>query len=318
TCSSLLVKNWKMNSTVWIVDNYEEALAKNLVIVSLGLIINFINGMLVVTFFSNPMFSRDSRYILYIHLVINDMVYICLSVTLYVLTYVSPLVNSSLCCVLVVLGSTTFMITPLNLAGMSIERFIAICKPLHHAQICTPQRTYIFICLLWVIGTIPSLADIIILLLIQPISFFSSLVLCYPFSLFPSKAHKDRTTASQVIYMSLVWIILIYTYCRVLFTARKSVSKGSANKAQKTILLHGVQLLLCMLSYITPVLDMFLAPFFPVHRTKITFLNYLITNIMPRLLSPLIYGVRDQKFLKQMKEYFTCKVIIVKIVPSKL
>uniref|UniRef100_A0A671SPJ5 Olfactory receptor 4F6-like n=2 Tax=Sinocyclocheilus anshuiensis TaxID=1608454 RepID=A0A671SPJ5_9TELE len=310
--------NWKMNLTVWIVDSYEDALAKNLVIVCLGLVINFINGMLVVTFFSNPMFSRDSRYILYIHLVINDMLMICLSVTLYVLTYASQLVNASLCYTLVFLGTTTFMITPLNLAGMAIERFIAICKPLRHAQICTPERTYIFICLLWVIGVIPSLADITILLSVQPISLFRSTVLCYTFSLFPTKHHKDRITASQVICMSLVWIILIYTYCRVLFTAGKAISKGSANKARSTILLHGVQLLLCMLSYITPVMDMFVFPFFPVHRTKITFFNYLITNIMPRLLSPLIYGVRDQRFLKQMKEFFACKIIIVKIVPSKL
>ncbi|XP_067228738.1 odorant receptor 131-2-like [Chanodichthys erythropterus] len=306
-----------MNSTIWIVDSYEEALAKNIVIVCLALIINVINGMLVVTFFSNTMFSRDSRYILYIHLVINDMLMIFLSVILYVLSYASPLVNASVCCILVVLGATTFMITPLNLAGMAIERFIAICKPLHHSQICTPQRTYIFLCLLWVLGAIPSLSDIIILFSIQPISSFRSLVLCYPFSLFPYKAHQDRTTASQVIYMALVWIILIYTYCRVLFTARKAVSKGSANKARSTILLHGVQLLLCMLSYIAPVLDMIVTPFFPFHRTKITFFNYLITNIIPRLLSPLIYGVRDQKFVKQMKEYFTCKVIIVRIVPSK-
>ncbi len=297
-----------MNSTVWIVDSYEEALAKNIVIVSLGLIINIINGMLVVTFFSNPMFSRDSRYILYIHLVINDMLMICISVTLYVLTYVSPLANAPLCYTLVVLGTATFMITPLNLAGMAIERFIAICKPLHHAQICTPQRTHIFICLLWVMGAIPSLADIIILLLIQPKSFFSSLVLCYPFRLFPSKAHKDRTTASQTMYMSLVWIVIIYTYCRVLFTARKAISKGSANKARSTILLHGVQLLLCMLSYIAPVLDLIVTPFFPVHRTKIAFFNYLITNIMPRLLSPLIYGVRDQRFLKKWRNTLLVKL----------
>ncbi|XP_026111630.1 odorant receptor 131-2-like [Carassius auratus] len=307
-----------MNSTVWFVDSYEEALAKNIVIVSLGLVINFINGMLVVTFFSNPMFSRDSRYILYIHLVINDMLMICLSVTIYVLTYASQLVNASLCYTLVFLGTTTFMITPLNLAGMAVERFIAICKPLHHVQICTPQRTHIFICLIWFVGAMPSLADIIILLIVQPISLFRSTVLCYTFSLFPTKHHKDRITASQVLCMSLVWIILIYTYCRVMFTAGKATSKGSANKARSTILLHGVQLLLCMLSYITPVMDMFVSPFFPVHRTKITFFNYLITNIMPRLLSPLIYGVRDQRFLKQMKEYFACKIIIVKIVPSKL
>ncbi|XP_050969350.1 odorant receptor 131-2-like [Labeo rohita] len=306
-----------MNSTIWTVDSYEEALAKNIVIVSLGLIINFINGMLVVTFFSNPMFSRDSRYILYIHLVINDMLMICISVTLYVLTYASPLVDFSLCCILVVLGTTTFMITPLNLAGMAIERFIAICKPLHHTQICTPQRTYIFICLLWVIAAIRSLADITISLLTQPISFFRSFVPCYPIYVFPSKVHQDNTTASQVICMSLVWIILIYTYCRVLFTARKAVSQGSANKARSTILLHGVQLLLCMLSYITPFMFILITPFFRLHQTKITFGIYLFTNIMPRLLSPLIYGVRDQKFAKQMKEYFTCNVIIVRIVPSQ-
>ncbi|XP_026070482.1 odorant receptor 131-2-like [Carassius auratus] len=305
-----------MNSTTWIVDSYEEALVKNIVIVSLGLIINFINGMLVVTFFSNPMFSRDSRYILYIHLVINDMFMIFISMSLYVLTYASHVANASLCYTLVFLGSATFMITPLNLAGMAIERFIAICKPLHHSQICTPRRTHIFICLIWVIGAIPSLADIIILLFVEPISLFRSTVLCYTYILFPSKHHKDRITASQVICMSFVWIILIYTYCRVLFTARKAVSKGSANKARSTILLHGVQLLLCMLSYITPVMDIFVIPFFPAHRTKITFFNYLMTNIMPRLLSPLIYGVRDQKFLKQMNEYFTCKVIILKIMPS--
>lgn len=84
-------------------DSYEEALAKNIVIVSLGFIINFINGMLVMTFFSNLMFSRDSRYILYIHLVINDMLMICISVTLYVLSYALPFINASLCCILMAL-----------------------------------------------------------------------------------------------------------------------------------------------------------------------------------------------------------------------
>ncbi|KAL1272357.1 hypothetical protein QQF64_028219 [Cirrhinus molitorella] len=39
--------------------------------------------------------------------------------------------------------------TPLILAGMAVERYVAICKPLHHHQICTVRRTYILISLIW-------------------------------------------------------------------------------------------------------------------------------------------------------------------------
>ncbi|XP_065135459.2 odorant receptor 131-2-like [Paramisgurnus dabryanus] len=298
------------------VDGYEEALVKNIFTVFLGLIINSINAMFVVTFFANPIFSRDSRYILYINLVMNDMIMIFVSVALYVMSYTLQLVNFQFCCTLLILAATTFMITPLNLAGMAIERFIAICKPLHHHQICTPQRTYIFISFLWCVGAIPSLADVIILFLTQSASFLRSPVFCYSPIVFPTKLHQDRTTYSQVIYMSLVWFILIYTYCRVLFTAKKATSQGAANKARNTILLHGVQLLLCMLSYITPVLNFLILSHLPAYRTTLIFLIYLLTNIIPRLLSPLIYGARDQKFAKKIRERFTCKVFFLKIVPS--
>nr|XP_055068282.1 odorant receptor 131-2-like [Misgurnus anguillicaudatus] len=305
-----------MNVTSELLDGYEEALVKNIVIVFLGLIINSINAMFVVTFFSNAIFSRDSRYILYIHLVMNDMIMIFVSVALYVMSYTSRFVNFAFCCTLLTLVTTTFMISPLNLAGMAIERFIAICKPLHHHRICTPQRTYIFISFLWCVGAIPSLADIIILFLTQTASSFRPPAFCYPPIVFPTKPHQDRTTYSQVIYMSLVWLILIYTYCRVLFTAKKATSQGSANKARNTILLHVVQLLLCMLSYLTPVFNYVILSNFPAYRSNITFLIYLLTNIIPRLLSPLIYGARDQKFAKKIRERFTCKVFILKIVPS--
>ncbi|XP_055068251.2 odorant receptor 131-2-like [Misgurnus anguillicaudatus] len=305
-----------MNLTSDFVNSYEEALVKNIVIVSLGLIINSINAILVVTFFSNPIFSRDSRYILYIHLVMNDMIMIFLSVALYVMSYTLQPVNFPFCCTLLTLAATTFMITPLNLAGMAIERFIAICKPLHHHQICTPQRTYIFIIFLWCVGAIPSLTDIIILFSTQTESSFRPPSFCYPPIVFPTKPHQDRATYSQVIYLSLVWFILIYTYCRVLFTAKKATTQGSANKARNTILLHGVQLLLCMLSYLTPVFNYVILSHFPAYRTNINFFIYLLTNIIPRLLSPLIYGARDQKFAKKIRERFTCKVFILKIVPS--
>ncbi|XP_030636688.1 odorant receptor 131-2-like [Chanos chanos] len=297
-------------------DNFEEALAKNIVIVFLGFIIIFINGILVVTFFKNSIFHNDPRYILYIHLVMNDMLMIFLSVTLFVLTYIWPFVNVSVCCAILIIGTTTTKNTPLNLAAMAVERYIAVCKPLHHPQICTVRRTYILICLIWSVGFIPGLADVIIVIATRPLTIFNSFIVCYIINIYNTKYHVDKTVVIQVLYMSAVWIALIFTYIRVLLTAKKASTDSSAKKAQSTILLHGIQLLLCMLSYLTPVLDMILIPFFPAHRTKISFFNYLLTNIIPRLLSPLIYGMRDQKFVKNVRSCFSCKQIIVKVEPT--
>ncbi|XP_026860822.2 odorant receptor 131-2-like [Electrophorus electricus] len=302
---------------VQIQDTYQQAVIKNIVIVSLGLVINCINGMLVVTFFHNTVFHSDPRYILYINLVINDILMICISVTLYVLTYTLPNVNVSVCCTLLVLGSTTHMNTPLILAGMAIERYIAIGKPLHHSQICTVNRTYILICLIWTIGAVPPIVDIIIIAAVKSISFFNSVIYCQPVIVYNTMYNVQKTIATQCFYMSVVWITIIYTYFRVLFIARIASSgyhQTSAKKARNTILLHGVQLMLCMLSYVAPVLDMVLIPFFPAHRRLIAFINYLLTNIIPRLLSPLIYGIRDQKFVRHIKGYFSCKVV-GKVIP---
>ncbi|KAL1272356.1 hypothetical protein QQF64_028218 [Cirrhinus molitorella] len=67
------------------------------------------------------------------------------------------------CATLLVITATAHKNTPLTLAGMAIERYIAICKPLHHHQICTVRRTYILISLIWGVGVIPGLADLILL-----------------------------------------------------------------------------------------------------------------------------------------------------------
>ncbi|XP_017567160.2 odorant receptor 131-2-like [Pygocentrus nattereri] len=299
-------------------DTYQEAFAKNIVIVSLALIINGINGMFVVIFVCNPVFHKDPRYILYINLVINDILMICISVTLYVLTYAWPYLNVSFCCLLIAIASTTHMNTPVILTGMAIERYIAVCKPLHYSQICTLNRTYILIFVIWGIGAVPAVIDVIIVIALQPSSFFNSLTYCQPIIIYNSKYHMQKAIAAQTLYMSIVWITLFYTYFKVLFIAKVASSghhQNSAKKARNTILLHGGQLLLCMLSYVTPVLDLILIPFFPSHRTKITFFNYLLTNIVPRLLSPLIYGVRDQKFVSHIKRYFSCELVIVKVAP---
>nr|XP_055068180.1 odorant receptor 131-2-like [Misgurnus anguillicaudatus] len=310
-----------MNSTVLentAQDRYAEYFVRNFVVVLLGIIINSVNGLFVFTFFRSSIFYNDPRYILYIHLVMNDMLMVFLTVILFVMAYAWSNVPLPFCFILIMIASTTHKNTPLTLAGMAIERYIAICKPLHHPQICTVRRTYILISLIWGVGLIPALADFFLFLIVFPLSVLSKGTLCSSANLYNSPYHEMMSKFLLGLYTSAVWLILVLTYCRVLVTARRAnTDKSSAKKAQSTILLHGLQLMLCMLSYITPLIDRIYAPLLPFEQKNIFFFNYILTNMVPRLLSPLIYGIRDKKFYKHMKGLFTCRLLVVKVEATK-
>ncbi|XP_070849679.1 odorant receptor 131-2-like [Chaetodon trifascialis] len=199
--------------------------------------------------------------------------------------------------------------SPLNLAGMAVERYIAVCRPLHHAQICTAQRAYALIALIWGISFIPSITDVIIILATQPLSAFSRSIICYPSYVHNTQYHKTQNVVVQVLLFSFVFLTLIITYLKVLCTARtvSGSNQASARNARNTILLHGVQVLIYMLTFISPFVKLSLVTAWPHERTKILFTTFLFVNVLPRLLSPLIYGVRDKKFSSHMRRHIRCK-----------
>ncbi|XP_055070006.2 odorant receptor 131-2-like [Misgurnus anguillicaudatus] len=310
-----------MNSTILqntAQDRYAEYFVRSFIVVVLGIIINSVNGLFVFTFFRSSIFYNDPRYILYIHLVMNDMLMVFQTVILFVMAYAWSNVPLPFCIILLTIASTTHKNTPLTLAGMAIERYIAICKPLHHPQICTVRRTYILISLIWCIGFIPALADFFLFLIVFPLSVLFKATLCTVANVYSSPYHEMMSKFLLGLYTSAVWLILVLTYCKVLVTARRAnTDKSSAKQAQSTILLHGLQLMLCMLSYITPLIDRIYAPLLPFEQKKFVFFDYILTNMMPRLLSPLIYGIRDKHFYKHMKGHFTCRLLIVKVEATK-
>uniref|UniRef100_A0A8C2I627 Olfactory receptor 4C3-like n=1 Tax=Cyprinus carpio TaxID=7962 RepID=A0A8C2I627_CYPCA len=286
---------------------FEETLFKNFIVVLFGIIISCINSLLVYTFFKNPVFAQEPRYILYMQLIINDIITLSVSVILFVFVYLLPNMNVAICCIFIFIGCNVYRNTPLNLAGMAIERFVAVCYPLHHARICTVQNTKILIGIIWLVGAVPGVVDLLVVLALRPLSFFTTSRTCYHQNIFNFKYNIISHAAFNIGYMCLVWVLLFYTYFKVLFSAKAAASEpAQAQKARRTILLHGVQLLLCTLSLFTAVLDEALTSLFPYYKSEIYFCTFILTSILPRLLSPLIYGMRDQKFKKYMKNSLMC------------
>ncbi|KAI9546671.1 hypothetical protein NQZ68_024569 [Dissostichus eleginoides] len=145
-------------------DSLIKAVAKNLIVVILGISINFINTGLIHTFRKHQIFYMNPRYILFIHLVVNDMIQITFTLLLFIISYTIYRINVSICSIILMLAIFTDFNTPLNLACMALECFIAICFPLRHVQICTINRTLILIGLIWTTTMLSCLPDLFITL----------------------------------------------------------------------------------------------------------------------------------------------------------
>ncbi|XP_058487090.1 odorant receptor 131-2-like [Solea solea] len=296
-------------------DSVNEAVMKNFIVFIFSVGINCINGAFVYIYFKSEVFRREPRYVLFVHLVINDMILLTLSVMLQILTYTTT-ISVAPCCLILVILITTAKNSPLNLAGMAVERYIAICRPLHHVQICTVRRAYTLIALIWGGSLMLALADLVILFATQPLFLFSRKLLCHKMSIFNTPYHKTLSEVVQVLLFSFVSLTLIVTYLKVFLVSRAAsrAAKASARNACNTILLHGIQLFICMFSYLSPYIILALITACPRNRTTILTVTFLFFNVLPRLLSPLIYGIRDKKFSSQIRQHLfqCCNVVEMK------
>ncbi|XP_029358291.1 odorant receptor 131-2-like [Echeneis naucrates] len=285
-------------------DSFTKALTKNMIVVIISISINYIYAGLIFTFCKHQIFYTNPRYILFIHLVINDMTQVTLTVILFIISYTIYKLSVSVCCIFILLVLFTTENTPLNLASMAVECYIAICLPLRHVQICTVSRTLMLIGLIWATSMLSVLPDLFVTLATEPLDFFHSRVFCLRETAFRNYHIIRKRDISYAVFLVIVLFVIIFVYFRILFTAK--TASRDAKKARNTVVLHGFQLLLSTASYATPQLKDALQHWFPENYTNSLFAYYIIVQILPRSISPIIYGIRDKTFRRYLKRYLLC------------
>ncbi|KAM9758062.1 odorant receptor 131-2-like [Menidia menidia] len=298
---------YNLSSTVLYRDSLSTAVAKNVIVLALGITINYINGTLIHTFRKHQIFYMNPRYILYVHLVLNDMIQLTASITLFGCVYIFYEIHASICCFIIIFAVFTTLNTPLNLAVMAVECYIAVCFPLQHSRLCTVKRTYVLICCIWAVSAVSILPDIFIVLATEPERLFYSTIFCDRDNLFRHPASVQKRNISYLIYLGGVWLTLLYTYFKIFVAAKAANSAdGNIKKARNTVLLHGFQLLLSMLTFLAPFLKTALGSWFPKYFFQVLFVSYIFIQILPRFVSPIVYGLRDKTFKQYLKKYVCC------------
>ncbi|XP_077581721.1 odorant receptor 131-2-like [Stigmatopora nigra] len=286
-------------------DPLGKAVAKNVLVMAIGLSINYINASLMYTFCKHQIFYSNPRYILFFTLVLNDMIQMSVGITLFVISYVLYRISALSCAPFILMAIITTENTPLILACMAGECYVAVRLPLHHARICTVRRTLLLVAAILGASLVSAFPDLFVTLATEPAHFFSGKIFCLRETAFPSPVLARKRDVTYVVYLVLVWSVIFFTYFQILFTAR--TASKDAKKARRTIVLHGVQVLLCMTTYAVPLVKDALLRAFPENYSDSLFACYVVVQVWPRSVSPIIYGVRDKCFRKYLKHYLVCR-----------
>ncbi|XP_053553006.1 odorant receptor 131-2-like [Bombina bombina] len=273
-------------------------------VLCLSFYLYFIRGILKV-FFSTACVRENARYILFAHMLFSDTLYLVLSIFLHFTATYLVLIPVPICYILVTVSSTTFKVTPYNLAVMSLERYTAICFPLRHAELSNRLSANVAIVLIWVVGLLPNFVDFIFLSSSVDKSYFSLSLKCSRQQITITAAQNNIRFFTHTFTFSTVGLIIIVTYIKIMMVALSIDSNKSASKAGKTVMLHAVQLMLCMLAFSYTLTEMYLrayVEFMPV-------LNFAFLMCLPRFLSPLIYGIRDEVFRNYINKFLLCNAL---------
>ncbi|XP_036379921.1 odorant receptor 131-2-like [Megalops cyprinoides] len=277
------------------------------IVLSTSLFFFYVNSIMFFTLRSKPVFRETSRYILFANIVLSDSVLLLSSTVVYSFATLYLYVFKAVCALVILFSITTYTFTPLNLAVMSLERYVAICYPLRHAEITTQRRTNITIGVLWFLASFNIVIDLFYTTVTKPHS-FNTPIFCTRERLLIAKWQLDFFHGLNSFYLVAVAVIIIYTYIAIMVAARSiSTDKDSAKKARQTVLLHLIQLGLCLTSFLYGVFESMLSTIDLTLFLHLRVLLFFVLIILPRCLSPLIYGLRDDTFRPLFLSYFRCR-----------
>ncbi|KAL4648540.1 hypothetical protein GN956_G6749 [Arapaima gigas] len=299
-----MVENRTQTGTLSIGPQFSEFITLLLTVESLIGVFLYVNSLLIFTFFKKEIFRTSSRYIFFLHTLVGDSMFLVVSNIFLILEMTQTSITLNLCIILIFLGLNLHTTTPLTLTAMSVERYVAICMPLRHAELATPQRAGLCILIIHVLSSIISLVVIFMFLATAPLSFFAENWMCNTEIFIVYKWQGQVRSILYQVYFSVMSVTIIFTYVKIVQAARKAAAdKKATSKGRKTVLLHAFQLCLSLMQMFCPFIELAVLEIDLKLYLSVKAFDYIVLILAPRCLSPLIYGLRDEQFYVVLKYY---------------
>uniref|UniRef100_A0AAR2KER3 G-protein coupled receptors family 1 profile domain-containing protein n=2 Tax=Pygocentrus nattereri TaxID=42514 RepID=A0AAR2KER3_PYGNA len=268
----------------------------------------FVNSLMIFTFLKKEVFREDTRYILFAQTLFVDSAFMVVNNILFFCYSYQYRIHMIPCIILCSVMAFLYICTPLTLVAMCLERYVAICMPLRHADISTSRNRCFGFLIIWSISSIAPLFNFIAFVsMVKSHTLFSYALCSVELMLGEEWLAQTRALILQILFFFMI-VVVLFTYIKIMIAARAASSdnKKSTNKSLRTVLLHAFQLFLSIVQFVTPYIEKEFWKGDIIVFFNIRYSNFVVFMIAPRCLSPLIYGLRDENFFIVLRHYACC------------
>ncbi|XP_058489339.1 odorant receptor 131-2-like [Solea solea] len=271
----------------------------------LVLIFLCINLLLIVTLFSKVYFYTTMRYILFTVTLLSDTLILFITDVMFIFSYSQVKMPIALCVPVYIVVVVYTFVTPLTLTAMTLECYVAICMPLRHGELCTSRRAVHCVLIIHGLSFVPLTLILSIFFASAPTSLYSEHRICSMDIFVYLRWQDNAKMAVYQLYFFVMSATIIFSYIKIMKAAKKAVS-GENNKSSRRALgrvtLHGFHLLSCLILLWCPFMETAALQTDFKLFLNVRYFNYIVFNLTPRCLSPLIYGLRDEKVFLALKQ----------------
>ncbi|XP_058489348.1 odorant receptor 131-2-like [Solea solea] len=263
-----------------------------------------VNVMLIVTLFSKVYFYTTMRYILFTVTLLSDTLILFITDVLFILAYHAMTMPIALCVPVYIVVVVYTFVTPLTLTSMTLECYVAICMPLRHGELCTSRRALHCVLIIHGLSFVPLTLILSIFFASAPTSLYSEHRICSMDIFVYLRWQDNAKMAVYQLYFFVMSATIIFSYIKIMKAAKKAVSgenNKSSRRALERVTLHGFHLLFGLIQLWCPFMETAALQTDFKLFLNVRYFNYIVFNLTPRCLSPLLYGLRDEKVFLALK-----------------